>query len=201
MIENKKIMIISPHADDETLGCGGILSSNVYSDCMVLLVTKPRMNEQKEEFVSVIDELRVKSEILNFKDISIGIKDIPEISKKIKEYIKSFNPDLIFMPTTSIHQDHEIVNRSTLIACKDFNISVLEYEYPELHCNFLNFDANYFFKMNEGLFQKKKNLFSKYISQTKRSRDLRALRILAEFRGMQCSEHYAEAFKIIKIYG
>ncbi|MCR5809460.1 MAG: PIG-L family deacetylase [Clostridiales bacterium] len=121
---NDKLLIVAPHPDDETIGCGGILS--LYGpQCDVLLLTDGRrgvpegskltMEEtasiRKEEFIAVMDFFGVHS----YQTLDIPDGELASFEKTVSGTdIRSY--DKIFVPNRrERHPDHkaafEIIRR------------------------------------------------------------------------------------------
>jgi len=112
---NEKILILAPHADDEVIGCGGLLLKYA-KQCDVICLTDGRYGDQqlkqnemieirKKEFVSVMQKLRVNDfNLLNIEDT------------KLKDSYDNFtnidfkNYDYVFIPNhLDQHPDHKAV--------------------------------------------------------------------------------------------
>lgn len=135
IIDYNKILIISPHPDDEALGCGGIISHQVSikRNIYIIVLTKGEnvhgTNNRDKEFIkqqrqklthNANKSIGVELDNIHFLDYSDGsISDNnKEETKKLFEMIESIKPDAIFIP----HQyegwnDHVKTNE---IICKNF---------------------------------------------------------------------------------
>ena len=111
-----KLLIVAPHPDDESIGCGGLLA--LYGkQCDVMLVTDGRLGKS-EARKSVSDEEIIKTRLEELKNalqicgvnhlITLNIPD-----SQTKKYKKRFfqtnirNYDYIFIPNShEAHPDH-----------------------------------------------------------------------------------------------
>ena len=99
----KKILILSPHADDEILGCGGFISkySKKNYDINVLILTNANKGAPEIYSPGDIDQIRKESKIANnfigtkklfFENLpALNLINYPiyKISNIINKYIKS----------------------------------------------------------------------------------------------------------------
>lgn len=140
----KNILVISPHFDDEIIGCGGTLVKHVQSGDKVAVVYLtdgtngiPNIKNKK-----VVNRIRKKESIEALKVIGIKkyyfldeIDGSLKIKKKtIKSLLKIFydiQPDLVYLPWfLDNHVDHVKANKVLLQICNNygFNFNVCAYE-------------------------------------------------------------------------
>jgi LmbE family N-acetylglucosaminyl deacetylase len=121
--EAKKVLVVSPHPDDETIGCGGIVALYGRRGSEVSLVTISdgsklygskesseceRIAEiRKRESTAASHELGIKNSIfLQYPDGELR-SNITDIGKKLKDIISDIKPDIIFSPSLiDYHDDH-----------------------------------------------------------------------------------------------
>lgn len=118
---NQKILIISPHPDDEIINTGGLIQKALENNnnVKIILVTdgnkhklgKLRINQFKKatSFLGINEENLV---FLNLKDG--GLQNIPYTNLKnlLLNNISNFNPDLIIYPSFyDKHPDHKIIGK------------------------------------------------------------------------------------------
>lgn len=188
---NKKILIVSPHQDDETLGCGALI--NKYSSIVdILLVTNGELGNPeltKAETVAIRNkefDLATKGVHKTFK---MGLRDsnfsFGELKKK-KFNFKQY--DAIFVPgKKELHPDHVKVNKYVKkLACKK---RIYEYEVwkplDAYNC-FLDFsdDAT-----------KKWERIEKYKCQLRHINYLDKIKGLNCYRGIGLNAEYVECYK------
>lgn len=189
-------LIIAPHADDEVLGCGGIISRDP-DNFIVIVVAKPD-NTRLDELYASLSYLKVPEhniKILDFPDTKLD-RFISEISSTISNYVELVSNS--FIPYNSLHQDHTAVNTSSLIALRRSKGFIYEYEYAEGISQFKSFDPNYFIELTLEEVDHKCNALKLYTSQYKPARDDSAIRGLASYRGYTIGTNYAESFKLIR---
>jgi len=222
----KDILIISPHLDDDVLGCGGCmykysqLGYNVY----VAFITNGNIGAP--ELFSLEGTIRGREEALSSHKV-LGIKetffydfpaprldDFPsyKISLVLNELIKKLRADTIFIPFRGdIHNDHTVVFNSALVAARPVDNcpvkTILAYETlseTEWAPPFGNdtFCPNIFMQLSDGELDKKIEAFSCYspprIKEHPHPRSVAGIRTLAKFRGMNVNKQYAESYVLIR---
>ena len=222
MISNiKKVLIIAPHPDDETLGVGGTikkLTSNKV-DVSVLVVsghtppiyTKESYQKTIKESEKVFNYLGVKKyKFLNIPATKVREESTVDLNSKISEYMSKINPDTVFIPFPDRHIDHRVIFDACAVACrpisKKYPKNVLIYEtLSETHWNVPSVEAIFqpsvFFNIDKQIVSKKKALgiYKSQINSQTPSRSIDASEALARFRGSQNGCKYAEAFQVLRI--
>lgn len=206
----ERILILSPHTDDAELGCGGLITKLleegkkiywvVFSTAEDSLPPELSPDTLVTEFKSVADYLKLSGN--DYKINNFKVRNLHEKRQEILEIMvtlrKTFNPDLVIGPSLNdFHQDHQVVSNEMIRAFK-MSCSIICYELPWNH---INFQSQYFVKLDEKHIQKKVELLNFYKSQfiVKRhyfSEDF--IRGLALTRGAQVGHKYAEAFDVIR---
>ena len=220
-----KVLIIAPHADDETLGCGGLISRLMSNeaDCHIHVVTGLGENEHplfsEEIFTQIRKEFKKAIYHLGSPQYSFGnlpsviLNDMPiyQINESIKEVIEKNNPNTIFIPfENDLHNDHKIINYASKVASRPYLemnkdlYGLIEYEVPSetniyMKGNAEAFCPNLFLEINSE-FDNKLKAFSEYKSQLQsenQPRSLQGLKSHASYRGINIGVKFAEAFRII----
>ena len=220
----KKILVLSPHADDEVLGCGGSISkySKKGYEINVLILTNANKGApdvfSKKDIKNVRKEAKQANKIIGtkrlyFEDLpALRLNQIPtyKISKIIDSYIKKIQPEIIFLPSgNDIHEDHKIIFKAAKVSArinkKTTIKKILSYEVlseTEWNENEKAFNPNYYVNLNKSNINDKVNAFLKYKSQIKKlphPRSREGILNLSKVRGSQVYMRYAEAFKVEKI--
>lgn len=206
----ERILILSPHTDDAELGCGGLITKLLDEGKKIFWVVfsaaedslPPELSPDTlvTEFKSVADYLKLSEN--DYKINNFKVRNLHEKRQEILEIMvslrKTFNPELVIGPSLNdFHQDHQVVSNEMIRAFK-MSCSIICYELPWNH---INFQSQYFVKLEEKHIQKKVELLNFYKSQfiVKRhyfSEDF--IRGLALTRGAQVGHKYAEAFDVIR---
>ena len=217
-----KILFISVHPDDETLGCGGtILKHNLMGDEIHwLILTAASMDiGYKKEFITQRDcEIKAVSKEYGFKKIyELGFPaghlhtvDFYQLIEAISHPIKDIKPDIIYtVNRTDIHSDHQIAAKAITSATKSFRNPfikrILAYEClseteiaPALPENI--FLPNVFCDITDFIDNKITimKIYKSEVQHTPFPRSLENIRALARYRGSTVSVDYAESFMVLR---
>jgi len=195
------ILILSPHADDESIGCGGLLLKYP-TQCKVVCLTdgrlgdsKVKMNElikkRKKEFIDAMAFTNtVNYEFLNIKDGNL-INETDNFNK-----INFDNFDYIFIPNIlDQHPDHKAVgiHLAKLLKSRKSKVKICMYEV----WNALAL-PNTYIDISD-IVESKKELVSLYKSQIKHIDYQNRIISLNNYRGMSVGVEYAEVYSCIQL--
>lgn len=222
MNHKKRILVIAPHPDDETLGVGGTIAkySSQGDEVFVLIVSGhlPPLYS-KDDYDKTVKEANLaftllgvtQSKFLEIPATMIGDLPLHEFNSMISNIINTFKPNIVFCPYPDRHLDHKLVFESVMIATRPIgegkNIDIVAtYEtLSETHWNAPhiepNFTPNWVVDISECI-DIKLNAMKSYESQVQKfpgSRSLEAIEALAKFRGTQAGFGYGEGFHIVRM--
>ena len=217
----KKILVVAPHPDDETLGVGGTIAklASEGNEVHVLIISghlPPLYN--REEYEITVNEARQALDILgvfNSKFLEIPatmIGDMPlhKLNKSIIEMISNVKPHIVFCPFPDRHIDHRLVFDSLMVATRPIGVGkkieiIAAYEtLSETHWNAPhiepNFTPNWIIDITENIEKKLKAVrcYKSQISEFPNSRSIEAVEALAKFRGTQAGFGFGEGMHIIR---
>jgi N-acetylglucosamine malate deacetylase 1 len=215
-----KILVIAPHPDDETLGCGGTLFKHLQDAdelhwAIITSISEENgwSSEAKERRISEIDVVAKKyrfSSVHNLSLPSTQLDNLPltNLIGKIKEVYEQVEPEIIFMPFISdVHTDHQITARALQSTFKWFRYpyikKILMYETPsETEFNFIeknSFKPNVFVNISKHLSDKLETMkiYESEIGDFPFPRSEKTITALASFRGSQSGYEAAEAFELV----
>jgi LmbE family N-acetylglucosaminyl deacetylase len=220
----KNVLILSPHADDEILGCGGFISkySKQNYNINVLILTNANKGAPEiystKEIKLIRNEAKIANNLIGTKKLffenlpAINLNNYPvyKITNIINKYILDINPEIVLIPSKNdIHDDHKIIFKAAKISMRPNKISnlkkILSYEVlseTEWNEEGKSFNPNYFVRLKKSDINNKVKAFLKYRSQVKKfphPRSKEAIINLSRVRGSQAFIEYAEAFKVEKI--
>ena len=152
-INSLKTLIVAPHQDDETLGCGGVIAEKTMRGAQVSIAfltdgreganLTDRLSRQqliemrKREAISAASSLNVDVNHLYFFDCADGTLSNEEhdpnfiLVKKISSLLKELQVAEVYAPhRRDRHPDHEAAYRLTLSAIRHESSSVRVFQYP-----------------------------------------------------------------------
>ena len=214
----KKILFIAPHADDETLGCGGIIQKFKSENLKIywLLSTKKRIKKKSESIKreKLIKKVKTKYKFDNLFQLSyyasdLSFKNLSSLTQDIRNIININKIDTIFTCfSEDAHTDHFFVSKASLSSSKVFRTPSIEkifiYEtLSESNFNFSHkagkFRPNSYFDISRFI-NKKISMLRLYKLEIKKHpfpRSTEAIKSQALLRGSESGFKYAEAFQQI----
>ncbi|HET6977566.1 MAG TPA: PIG-L deacetylase family protein [Pyrinomonadaceae bacterium] len=218
-----RILVIAPHPDDETLGCGGsLLKHKSDGDSLSWLIAtrghEPQWSaellERKEkEIANVAAAYGFENTFrLSFPTIKLDTIPLDEIIVAIRDAVTDCKPDIVYLNHYGdVHSDHRVVFEATMSVLKPFYSGqhgvkkVLSYEVlSSTDAAPLNparaFVPNVFTDVTS-VFEKKLEIMALYESELQASplpRALDSLRALGRVRGATIGAEFAEAFMLVR---
>lgn len=151
-LKGKKVLVYSPHCDDETLGTYGVISRTIAEGGSAHLVMVTDCNKhkigqtRKEETIAAMKTAGLASREIEFLGFPEGKeKKDPEEIKNFKELvvgeIEKFQPDYIFAPhPQDTHIDHKFVGQNVDDVAKQLKVENKIVNYL-IHYNFLKYPS------------------------------------------------------------
>jgi len=129
----KNVLVIAPHPDDETLGCGGTLLRHVAEgDRVYWLIgttikekngfSSDRVNSRQKEIKKVSDMYG----FAGYKHLDFNTTELDQVPRniliqKISEYVNQVEPHTIYLPyRNDIHSDHAQIFDASVACTKSF---------------------------------------------------------------------------------
>jgi LmbE family N-acetylglucosaminyl deacetylase len=222
-VKNKKrVLVVAPHPDDETLGVGGTIAkySAQGDEVFVLMVSghlppiysRKAYEETVSEAYSAFSVLGVKkSEFLEIPATMIGDQPLHEVNGRISKVVNDFNPHIVLCPYPDRHIDHRLVFDSVMVATrpvgvgKDIKIVAAYETLSETHWNAPhiepNFTPNWVVDISDHISKKLNALecYKSQISEFPGPRSIEAVEALAKFRGTQAGFGFGEGLHIVRM--
>ena len=216
-----RILVFAPHADDEVLGCGGIIAKNIEkgNEVFVCIVTKacePLFSSKDNETDQV--EIKKAHELLGVKTICLDypaamLNEIEryKLNASIGEVINKVKPEEVYIPHKGdMHIDHKIVNEACMVALRPrdnnpvkriFAYETLSETGWDIQDSVNTFVPNVYEELSEKNLDLKIKAMKAYRHQICRypnPRSDKGIKALAMYRGSTVSKEYAEAFMLIR---
>jgi N-acetylglucosamine malate deacetylase 1 len=216
-----KILIVSAHPDDESLGAGGTLFKHRDSgdELYWLIIThvfeehgySSDIVKQRDSEIQKVKKVLQIEKTFNLAYPTTKLNDslLPEMIGHIAEIVRQINPEIIYLPNRSdIHSDHRLTFEAVIACTKSFRfpsikkilmyecLSETEFVPLQEQAFFPNYfvDISRYFKEKAGLVA----IYASEIGEHPFPRSLRNIEALAVFRGATAGVEYAEAFQLIK---
>ena len=218
----KRILVVAPHPDDETLGAGGTIAKfrDQGHDVSIVVVAGhlPPLYPQ-EAYDTTVREARSAFAVLgvdHFRFLElpatmIGDQPLHVINARIGAAISEFSPNIVLCPFPDRHVDHRLVFDAVMVATRPVGVGrgieiLAAYEtLSETHWNAPHiepsFHPNWVVDITDHI-DKKVEALSCYASQVSAypgPRSLEACKALAQFRGTQAGFAFGEGFHIIRM--
>lgn len=217
-----QVLVIAPHPDDETLGCGGTLLRHVLEGDAVHWLIMTGMPEggpySRETIAQRQQEIQAAGEAYGFTGIhrlDLPTCELDRIGKgdligHVGEIFKQVNPETVYLPFPGdAHSDHRASFEAALACCKWFRYPsvkrVLAYETLSetqfgIDPTTAPFQPNVFVDIGPFLERKLEimRIFASELGRFPFPRSVEALRAQATLHGSTAGRKAAEAFMLIK---
>lgn len=216
------VLVVAPHADDETLGCGGTILRYVEAGAQVhwLLITgmleeygysESQIQTREDEIQLVAEQYGfVKVHKLQYRPASLDCVPKGKLIGDISDLVSEVKPSEVFTTyRNDAHSDHEVVFDAVMSATKSFRYPFVKriFAYETLSETDFGmkpgdgcFRPNYFVNISDFLEKKLTilELFKSEVGEFPFPRSRTALKSLARLRGAQCNQQAAESFMLLK---
>jgi len=213
-----KILVVSVHPDDETLGCGGTLlkyKANGHEIHWLICTTIDKNNDYFETREKEIEQV---SRIYNFDSVNnlrlkttlIDEYKISDLINKISKIFNEVKPNIVYLPFKSdVHSDHRKIFEASYSCTKSFRNPYLKKIYmmetlsetefaPSLKEN--SFIPNVFCDITDYIHKKLEimKIYKSELSAHPFPRSINNIKSLSMFRGASSGCDYAESFMLLK---
>ncbi|MEM9654980.1 MAG: PIG-L deacetylase family protein [Actinomycetota bacterium] len=221
-----RVLVISPHADDEALACGGIMArlADQGAEVFVQFMTVDGFHHYGIEggttYQQRVDEIGDVAKILSFDwDIAYGDQDLIEkldtVPKRdlvdlFETRINELEPDLVLLPSGADYDQDHVASFETAVAAlrpispvfgKWLVPHVLVYESPKIMWWSEDVPRPEAFVDITDVLDRKQDALAAYTTQARPSPHIRSpesVAALACLRGKEIGVEYAEAFGVLR---
>lgn len=196
-LKKQRLLIVSPHADDEVIGSGGLAARIKDAGGRVFVVIfsigdvmhttgtskVTQMSQRESELNAAMKTIGADDWEILFRDsrVHLRLDSMPRaeitgyIEKKARLSTDNVKPTIIVLPASSFNQDHEAIFKAGITACrphlpsqKAFQNFVLIADAPQLAWSPPPFyRPNLYITLSKGQLQRKLNAYSCYKSQVR----------------------------------
>lgn len=227
MLSVEKVLVVSPHCDDETIGAGGTIARHAAegAEVSVYVVTghgegRPYPMFKKENVERVRTEAEQACEILGVKNLiftdvpaaGVAIQAPWHLNSTIGDIVKKIAPDILYVPFPfDLHKDHREIFNALSVAWRSSSSTgrgirqIYCYEVQsETHWNIpyveSGFLPTHWVDITDYLETKLKALqsYRSQIRSTPDARSIEAIKSLAIWRGSLQHMYAAEAFVTVR---
>lgn len=182
-LSGQRLLVIAPHADDEVIGCGGLIAKTKASggEVFVMVMTvgdldhydgregKTKGSTRSRELSNAMESLGVDDSeiVIESNEWHLRLDGMPRrdlvniFEREARLSIDNVKPTILAIPAPSFNQDHVAVYDAALTACrphlstmKPFQRCVLVADSPQLAWNSRTFKPNLYFDISDHLEQK-----------------------------------------------
>jgi LmbE family N-acetylglucosaminyl deacetylase len=224
-----KVLVIAPHADDETIGLGGTIAKHVAAGDRVTVAIMtghgdaPHPLWPETAWDVVRAEARAAMAVLGVTELifeelpAVLVPDQPvwQLNALTAKLVERTQPDVLYVPFPfDLHKDHRELFHSMSVAWRPSNAigrqirAIYCYEVlSETHWNIPYVEAGFlpaaFIDISSFLDTKLRALacYESQLRPSPDSRSVEAVRALATFRGHQMGFTAAEAFVVVRLLG
>ncbi len=222
----ERALVISPHADDEALACGGLMArlADRGAETFVQFMTVDGFHHYGLDggttYQQRLDEIEAVAKLLGFSwDIAYGDQDLIEkldtVPKRdlvdlFETRINELRPDVVLIPSGADYDQDHVATFETAVAAlrpiapvfgKHLVPDVLVYESPKIMWWVDDIPRPEAFVDITGVLDRKLEALAAYESQARPSPHIRceeSVAALACLRGKEIGVEHAEAFKVLR---
>jgi len=220
--EQKNVVVVAAHPDDEVLGVGGTIQKHIRKgrSVTVIYVTDGFYGDADDDMVSskrknatdAMNILGVTDIIfLGFKGLRLDSYKKSLLNSTLTDTFKKIKPKIVYTHHWGdVNFDHEIVFDMTIVACRPHRgmtidalytyetLSSTEWAAPNRDSSFL---PNTFVILDDEAVSLKVAALEQYVTEIfdyPHPRSSQGIRVLAQHRGLMISEEFAEAFHLVR---
>lgn len=214
------IAIIAPHADDETLGCGGLILKFKKANERVCIIQVTDVDKSSKRYMyrkNQIEKVLAAYDIplsdyfnLGYGPATLTSRSMSGLISSISKILQDVQPNAVYLPSAAdAHSDHFFTFSAGIACCKTFRYpfvrSIFVYETLSetdfgLDPSKASFSPNWYEEISEELTRKQSilELYDDEIADHPFPRSSTSVEALAILRGTQANVKFAESFQLLK---
>jgi LmbE family N-acetylglucosaminyl deacetylase len=218
----ERILVLSPHADDEVIGCGGLIARAADAGARVDVVImaaggvlhRHRLSEASLD--ERLAELEACGHILGIahtrvifpgKDMQLETVPMFEIVSALDRLLNEGRYDEIYIPEPTYNADHRVTHEAALASLRPGGPGgrpalIAAYESVASRTTGPNETGGALYVDISAVIDRKLEGLRQYRSQLRpfpHPTSIEVVRSLAVFRGAQCGTSYAEMFRVLQM--
>jgi N-acetylglucosamine malate deacetylase 1 len=212
-----RVLVTSPHPDDEVIGAGGTIARHVAEGdevnlCVVTQAYSPPWPEGIVE--TARRQVEAARKVLGMKQVfylgfpAVKLNTVPnmELTSALQKVVDETKPEVVYTSSSSdVNQDHRIVFEATLVCTRPLPGSTVRrllcYEAgPTARYGIAPFSPNVFVDI-EAFLDKKLDAMKCYETELREPphpRSLAGLELIARERGLSVGLRAAECFQLVR---
>jgi LmbE family N-acetylglucosaminyl deacetylase len=217
-----RILILAPHADDEVLGCGGMLARRAAEGHEVQVVVasigtvhapdgrlKVTGEARRAELLEAARRLSIPPPRVLYEELENRLDTLPrtELLGRLDALLLAEPWDQVFFPFASHHQDHRVLHEATWSALRQRPQRRTErlaalYEYPYVGWAPAPVPGGRWYVDIGAQLERKLHALAAYVSQAAPAEhplSARGVEALAALRGAECGVRHAELFYVVRM--
>ena len=219
----RRPLIVSPHADDEVLGCGGLMHSlrGTDAEVHVLIATVGDSflwhhggvvlgSTRKAETRAACEFLGVSEDRVRFlydgHDGRLDLLGQRELVTAVDHLLRELRPSAVFLPYPSFHQDHQALFRACFASLRpnaEETVGLVAmYEYPNIVWQYESLPGgDWDLPLDEAAVEANVEAMRRHASQIRDGRHMispDSIRTWARYRGMEAGLFAAERYRVLR---
>ncbi len=200
MTQDCHTLILSPHIDDEVLGCFSFLEKGTF---VLFGGVESRPGNPATER---LDELNASCSTLEFQyailDNTVNAYDAKQLITPFEQAIQRLTPSTVLLPVPSYNQDHRAFNDAAMVATRPhdtlFRVDrVLAFEQPHTQIwPYAHLPPPAYHRPID--IAEKIVAYKRYSSQVRGHRSPETVAAMAAMRGAEIGVPHAEAFHVLR---
>jgi len=213
------VLVIAPHADDEVLGCGGMVAKRQSDTVHVAVATvggprrphlgyEPTVQQRYDELVAAMGILGVKRFHVLWDGMDKRLDTLPQLEMvtRLDAILEGTDYDEVYFPSPSHDHDHRTVSEAALAALRPYGHRhmpslIAQYEYAYLGWGQQPVQGGRMYVDISGVIAVKERALEAYRSQMREPPhpvSIQGMRTLASLRGLESGHTFAEMFWLLK---